>query len=106
MTTSQVLSRQKTVTRRLGWQFLKAGDVVTAVKQSQGLRRGQKVERFCDLRIIDVRREPLHAITQADCAKEGFPDYSPCDFIQMMCEHYGVNQDVIVTRIEFEYLPS
>ena len=38
LTTEQVRRREKTVTRRRGWWFLKPGDIVTAVKKARGLR--------------------------------------------------------------------
>ena len=36
MTTPQVRARTKTVTRRLGWRFLKPGVVLWAVEKAQG----------------------------------------------------------------------
>ncbi len=75
MTTDQVYRKQKTVTRRFGWWFLKPGDVLWAVEKTMGLRLGETVTRICPIKIISTRREPLNAITTDDCVKEGFPDY-------------------------------
>ena len=104
MTTNQLKAQTKTVTRRLGWWFLKPGDIVNGVKKSMGLKKGEKVEVLSMIEIKSVRKEPLNAITQADVVKEGFPDWSPDDFIKMICDHYKVNPDVPVNRIEFEYI--
>ena len=39
MTTEQIRARTKTVTRRFGWWFLKAGDQVWAVEKAMGLKK-------------------------------------------------------------------
>ena len=61
LTTEQIRARTKTVTRRLGWEFLKPGDLVQAVVKCQGLKKGEKVEPLAELRIVAVRRESLNA---------------------------------------------
>ncbi len=96
--------RSKTVTRRPGWLFLKAGDVLTGVVKAQGLKRGETVERLHDIRILSVRREPLNAITAADVRREGFPGMSPAEFVRMYCGHMGGAADQIITRVEFEHI--
>ena len=53
ITTSQVRDRSKTVTRRLGWRFLKRGDVVCAVVKNMGLKKGEKVQRLCRILISE-----------------------------------------------------
>lgn len=74
-----------------------------AVYKSQGLRKGQKVEKLCVIRIVDVRLEPLSKISQEEVIREGFPDMTPADFIAFFgASHKG--GDGNVTRIEFEYL--
>ncbi|MAI35041.1 MAG: hypothetical protein CMM07_25665 [Rhodopirellula sp.] len=104
MTTDQVYDRSKDVTRRFGWWFLKAGDQVWAVEKAMGLRAGEKVKRISLIRIVSVKAEPLNAITQEDCAREGFPSFTPHDFVSMLCGHYGCPEDKLCNRIEFEYL--
>lgn len=88
MTTEQIQNRTKTVTRRLGWWFLKPGDKVRAVRKAMGLRRGEKVEPLAEIEILSARAEPLNAITKNDCIKEGFPNFEPCDFVNMLCRHW------------------
>jgi len=104
MTTEQVRAKTKTVTRRFGWWFLMPGDVVCAVEKAMGLKRGEKIERLALIRIVSTRAEALSEITQEDVIKEGFPDWSPDQFIQMLAHHYGVLHSSVVNRIEFEYL--
>ena len=69
-----------------------------------GLKKGEKVKKICLIRIVATRPEPLTALTQEECAKEGFPDMTPQQFIKMFCELNRCKLDTIVNRIEFEYL--
>ncbi len=94
LTTEQVRNRQKTVTRRLGWRFLKPGDVLNACVKCMGLKKGEKIERICRIRVVDVMFEPLCFITLGDVIREGFPDWGPQDFIQMFCRHNKVPRDI------------
>jgi hypothetical protein len=106
LTTDQVRNQTKTVTRRFGWWFLKPGDLIWAVEKSMGLQKGEKVKRLGLIRVVSVRKEPLNAITHEDCAKEGFPDFYPADFVGMLSSHNGCADDEPVNRIEFVYRDS
>lgn len=105
LTTDQIRCRTKTVTRRTGWRTLKPGDLLQAVVKGMGLRKGESPERLSILRVIDVRREPLHAIDDDDVCREGFimPAH---DFVEMFCDHMKCDRDQMVTRIEFRYVPG
>lgn len=106
-TTDQIRSGTKTVTRRLGWKFLKPGDRVMAVVKCQGLKKGEKIEKIRPLLIIGVKREPLYKIDDADVLREGFLDHIPNKsrylFIDMFCELNKCTPETIITRIEFDY---
>lgn len=104
MTTDQVLDQSKTVTRRFGWWLLKPGDKLNGVKKAMGLKKGEKIEHLCQIEVVSVRTEPLSAITQADVIAEGFPDWTPQDFIDFLFKHYRCDPDQPVNRIEFKYL--
>ncbi len=104
MTTQQVQDRTKDVTRRFGWWFLKPGDRVRGVKKSMGLKKGEKIEALCVIEIISVRPEPLNAITQEDVVREGFPDWTPDQFVQMLVDHYRCDPTKECNRIEFLYV--
>lgn len=104
MTTEQIKARTKTVTRRRGWDNLKPGEIVQAVEKAMGLKRGEKIKKLCLIRIISKREELLNWITKEDVAKEGFPDWEPQQFIEMLCKHYGCQPFEAFNRIEFEYL--
>lgn len=114
LTTHQVRSRIKTVTRRLGWLHLQPGDRVQAVVKCMGLRKGEKIEPLAVIRITDVRREQLRCITDdllygaSECEREGFGDHPslrfPHEFERFFCStHKDCTPESVVTRIEFEY---
>lgn len=104
LTTQAFRERRKTITRRLGWWFLKPGDEVMGVEKGMGLKKGEKVIRLGPIRILCVRREPLNRIDQEDVVKEGFPDLTPEQFISGFTRHNKCDTDTVVNRIEFEYL--
>lgn len=114
LTTDQVVRGTKTVTRRMGWKFLKPGDLLQPVRKCMGLRPGEKLEKLRGpIRVISVRRESLAHLRmvelygESECRKEGFPEMTPDEFISMFCaSHKGCQRGSMVTRIEFEYVPA
>lgn len=104
MTTQQVKDQSKDVTRRFGWWFLKPGDRLCGVEKAMGLRKGEKINRLCNIEVVSVRPEPLNAITQEDVTREGFPEWTPQDFVDFLVSHYGCEPDKICNRIEFRYV--
>lgn len=106
LTTEQFKDRSKTVTRRLGWSFLKPGDRVMGVKKAMGLKKGEAMERLGPIEIVSVSREELQVITDADAAREGFPKMTGREFVEMFCEHMQTHPSVLVNRIEFRYLDA
>lgn len=130
LTTPQVKNQSKTVTRRVGWRFLKAGDCVRAVNKAMGFKKGEKPIELAVLRVVDVRRERLDCMSTdpayggAECVAEGFPEWQtePEKFVEMFCATHTIPDDRRgppksrkyrqpfpmlpndeVTRIEFEY---
>lgn len=104
ITTRQMKDRTKTVTRRLGWWFLKAGDKVMAVEKAMGLRKGEKIKRLYPIEVVSAHSERLCDITQEECVREGFPDMTPSEFVSMICRHYGVRPTIKINRISFKEL--
>ena len=64
MTEAQFLDGSKTVTRRMKWLKLKAGDQLTGVRKGMGLKKGEKQHVLGDLDVVSARRERLDAITR------------------------------------------
>lgn len=104
LTTAQFLNKTKDVTRRLGWDFLQPGDLLWAVKKAMGLRKGEKIKRLGLIEVVSVTVEPLDAITKEDVVREGFPKWSPEQFVDFFSSHNDVPPDTIVNRIEFRHL--
>ncbi len=104
MTTEQIRDQSKTVTRRLGWLFLKPGDLVQPVEKAQGLKKGERVKKIgCPIRIVNVGRELLDAVSLSDVFCEGYQNMSCVQFIAMFCIANQCSRNPIVTRIQFEY---
>lgn len=104
LTKEQVRNRTKTVTRRNGWWNLKPGEVVYMYEKCQGLKKGEKSVIIGQMQVINTRPERLDAITPEECAKEGFPEMTPIEFVSMFCKtHKGVKPETFINRIEFEY---
>ncbi len=106
ITKTQMYAGTKTVTRRLGWWFLRPGDVVMAVEKSMGLKRGEKVRPIYPIEIVSTRSEPLSSITPDDAIHEGFPEMTVSQFVEMFCESHDCEPDGIVNRIEFRPCPD
>lgn len=109
ITQGQFRQRTKTVTRRLGWKNLKVGDQLMGVVKGQGLRKGEKIERLGPIEIVAVRREWLdgmlyHHYGKTEPAREGFPEMTAEEFVNMFCNEMKCEPSTIVTRIEFKYL--
>jgi hypothetical protein len=105
-TTQQFRDRTKTVTRRLGWKFLKPGDRLMAVEKAQGLKKGEKVKRLGEIEVVSVCEEPVLGIEKYpdDCRREGFPEMTPKDFVKFFCKHFRCDPLDDITRIEFTYV--
>ena len=102
MTPDAIRDRTKTVTRRLGWRFLKVGDLLRAMDSST---RTGTAKELAVIRVTDLRREKLYAITEEDVAREGLsPHMTPALFIVRFCQALGCSPIDEVLRIEFEYV--
>jgi hypothetical protein len=116
LTTPQILDHSKTVTRRVGWKFLKAGDLLQAIEKGQGLKKGEHVRKLAVLRVESVRQEPLDDLAHplrsdawAEVGREGFTGMSPQEFVEFFAKTHGLRigrwlPSPFVTRIEFTYV--
>jgi hypothetical protein len=104
-TEQAVVERRKTVTRRKGWLFVKPGDHLTLCRKVMGRKKGEPLVRVAEVEVVDVRREPLAEITDADVALEGFPQMDRVEFInKFFVGAQGIYPHEEVTRIEWRYL--
>lgn len=105
MTEEAVRRRTKTVTRRKGWAYLRAGERITLCRKVMGRRCGEPLVRIVDVQVVSVRREPLKSITAEEVAREGFPGMSPQEFVRtFFVVAQGIQPDDVVTRIEWVYV--
>jgi hypothetical protein len=106
LTEQAVVERQKTVTRRLGWRFLKPGDRLTLCRKVQGRTAGEPLERLAEVQVVSVRPEPLYMVQLDDreVEREGFPGMTGRQFVQFFCQHMRCQATTQVTRIEWRYL--
>lgn len=122
LTIDAVRTRTKTVTRRHvdTWRTLQPGDRLTLIEKGMGLPAGARQVVLDEVEIVDVRLEPLSAMTLADVAAEGFGPGSALggrdgwtvrDFTVMWLGSHGYHAErdsparVQVRRIEWRYLP-
>jgi hypothetical protein len=104
LTTRQMYQKTKRVTRRMGWSFLKPGDVVMAVEKGMGLKKGEHVQPIGPIRIVDIRGESIRSITRQDVTLEGFPEMTVPQFVHFFCKTHHCDTLTMVNRIEFEPL--
>lgn len=110
LTTPQMRARMKTVTRRLGWLFLKEDELVKACVKCMGLRPGETISKICVIRVLSVRIEPLDTMEKRvaygmkEATLEGFPHLTGKGFVDMFVEHMRCQRDHDVTRIAFEFI--
>lgn len=110
LTEEQFLDDSKTVTRRLGWKFLKPGDRLMGCRKCMGLKPGESIVRLGEIEVVSVRREPLNRMSadaaygRAEAIREGFPEMTGGQFVEMFCEHMKATPSTVVTRIEFRHI--
>jgi len=102
LTKKQFLNGTKTITRRLGWNYLEPGDYFMAAEKVMGLKKGEKIRKLGLCRCLSRRVERLCDITWSDVEKEGFPKMSRDDFISMFCHSMRCHSHQWVNRIRFE----
>lgn len=83
ITTPQFLARTKTQTRRLGWGHLRVNEFIQGCEKTQGIPKGGSIRRLGIICIKALRWESLGAITQEDVCREGFPNLTPDEFVDM-----------------------
>lgn len=111
LTEAAVVARKKTVTRRLGWEYLESGDRLTLCRKVQGRRRKdgtvEPLVRLAEVEVVSVRRERLEDMPLADLAREGFPQWTAVrQFVEFFCTSMRCSPNTEVTRIEWRYLDS
>lgn len=102
-TTEQIRNKTKTVTRRMGWKFLKPGDLIEAVAKYRGVRKNDR-KKLATIKVHQVYRERLSHVSFLDVDREGFRGWSPEEFIDLFCKMNKCNRGAWVTVIWFDYV--
>jgi hypothetical protein len=107
LTEPQFLDGSKDVTRRLGWANLKPGDRLMACRKCMGLKPGEKIVRLGEIEVVSNTPEPLNRMSadaaygRAEAIREGFPQMSGGQFVEMFCRHMPAKPWTVINRIEF-----
>jgi len=110
LTEAQFLDGSKDVTRRLGWKFLKPGHRLMGCRKCMGLKPGEQIVRLGEIEIVSVSFEPLSFMVQfptygaAEARREGFPEMTGQQFVEMFCRHMAASPETTITRIEFRHI--
>jgi hypothetical protein len=106
----QFIRQIKTVTRRQGWPNLRADDVVMGIEKGQGLKKGQKIRRLGEFRVLDERWERIDRLIsepeygRGEVIREGFPEMTPQEFVDMYCKMNRCKPSELCHRFSFEYV--
>lgn len=104
-TIDQMRAKTKTVTRRTGWKEIEVGQLIQPVVKMRGLKKGEKQELIGGpIRVVTHGWEPLEEITQEEVAREGFPEWTPAEWVAFYCRVNKAKPTDLTHRIEFEYV--
>ncbi|MEE8307781.1 MAG: hypothetical protein V3R81_10985 [Gammaproteobacteria bacterium] len=103
-TRAQFIAQTKDITRRIGWWYLRGGEVINGIEKGRGIPKGGKIVILGPIKIVNARGEPLEAITPEDVVREGFPSMTTGQFIDFFCKGMGATPQTRVNRIVFRYL--
>ena len=103
LTTTAIKNKTKTHTIRDGWKDAEPGLEVAAVVKARGLRPNETIQRLATIRFLTVQRRPLDTITQDEVIAEGFPDWTPAQFVQWFTIKAKCAPAYVLTFISFTY---
>lgn len=108
LTQPQYIADTKDVTRRNGWKHIKIGVIHNAVNKVMGFKRGEHPTVFGQFIPLSSRWEPLRRMIdepeygREEVIREGFPDWTPEQFVAFYCKHNKCKPETLVNRIEFK----
>ncbi len=121
LTEQAVIDRTKTVTRRLGWEFLKPGDPLTLCRKVQGRRRRdgtlEPLVRLAEVEVVSVDRVKLGLSFLGrpdEVAREGvdpalwatgeWMETVAEQWVNWFCREMNVHPSTPITRVGWRYL--
>ncbi len=102
-TTTAVKQRTKIHTLRDGWKKLKPGRQFEACVKVRGIPSAE-VEVLATCELESTARRPLNSITQQEVIWEGFPDWTPTQFVQWFCQKMKLQPTYVLTFLKYKYL--
>lgn len=110
LTRPQFEDETKTVTRRNGWKNIKIGVIHNGVDRVMGFKRDEHPVILHQFIPVSSRWEPLRRMIddpeygRHEVIKEGFPDWTPLQFVEFYCKHNRCKPETLVNRIEFKHV--
>lgn len=93
LTIDAVRARTKTETRRRAetWRDLEPGDRLVLVEKAMGLPKGARQVVLAEVEVVDVRLEPISAITAEAIEREGVRlDLTPAQWARWWKREHGI----------------
>ncbi len=103
LTTAAIRDHTKTHTIRANWQWLTPGTHLAACVKTRGLKLGQRPTVLAEIIVDTVAVRPLDSITQEEVIAEGFPTWTPTQFIQWLSLKIHCQPTAPLTFISFHY---
>jgi len=109
-TQAQYQAQTKFVTRRFGWRHIKIGKVYNGVNKVMGFKPGEKQIILGQHVPVSSRWEPLRRMIddpeygRREVILEGFPEWTPEQFVEFVCKFSKKTPEDEVNRIAFIYV--
>lgn len=102
-TKKYIKNRVQTVTHRVECPDIQPGDLFIACEKFED-NEPCNILRHHQLRVVNKREEKLCNISQEDIYKEGFPNVTIAEYLDLFKRRYKCKDEQVVTRIEFKYV--
>ena len=103
LTQEQYRNRTKTVTRRQCKRTPEVGERFMGIVKGQGLKKGEKVQKMHASTYTAVDWIFIWQISKEDVIKEGFPNWTPLQFINFYCKANRVQPGDVCCRQAFKH---
>jgi hypothetical protein len=103
-TQAQYRARTKTETRRQ-WKklWIPAGVQFMGVVKGQGIPAGQKIERIHPSTVLETCWQHIDMISPESVIAEGFPEWSPEQFVEFYCDMNKAYHKQLCARLVFKH---
>lgn len=103
-TQEQYRNRTKTETRRQwGKLWIPVGFQFMGCVKCQGLKKGEKIERIHSSTVVKTCWEHIDMISPESVIAEGFPEWSPEQFVEFYCDMNKAYHKQLCARLVFRH---